>query len=190
MNRFYQFLSFTRYFFPDFAAKVNFHYRFDINSLIPDEFTVHNTFVDFYLNKLKDLFEKNIIKKSYNRFVMCVLIVATIQWIYFLFIERDREYQISLGDFFPLMDGDETYTKLSLVIGLIYAILIMDLFYPFLQSKRKEFKWVELFECLRGNLSPRCININEGDGEIMRKGNKIILIIIQIVKCCLLTIKT
>ena len=169
MDRFNQKFSQLSYFCPDFAA--SFHHHFNINSLIHDEFTVKSTFVDSYLNRLRDLFDRNITKRFNKRLLMCLLTAVTMQWIYFLFIERNREYQISLGDFTPLMGGNEIYTKFTCVAALVYGLYLEDLIYPSSQSKRKEFKWVELFECTRGNLPPKEINIKEEDGEIMRKGN-------------------
>jgi hypothetical protein len=98
--------------------------------------------------------------------------IDSIKWTFFLLMKREKEYQMSMGDITPFLGGDETYTKLSALLCSTYGALIVQLFHPLSSTplKKKEFKWIELFECLRGNLAPKKVNIKEDEGEIVRQG--------------------
>jgi hypothetical protein len=173
MDRLWQtVLSYSQYLAPNRIKIQYFHQHFNINLPIPTQFTIQNGFVNAYFNKLDDLFERNINMKMYFLCVIGILMIDIIKWTFFLFMKRDKEYQISIGDTIPLLGGDESYTKLSVLLFTIYGVLIVQLFHPLSSTplKKKEFKWIELFKCLRGNLAPKKVNIKEDEGEIVRQG--------------------
>jgi len=141
---------------------------------------VRDYFLDDYLNDIKVLKDeteyRGLNEKRIKTYLVLVLLIFNlIHCLYLLFFDVDPQERIVQGDITSLMGDKSVYTFIMILIFCFYGTVLFHLFHFNHETSFRSFKWVQILDCLAGNLAPEYLDFltDEKDKMILKKGESL-----------------
>ena len=153
------------------TSKANDYYTKNIRLYRPIEhqFAVREFFLLNYLHEIKLLKENATRREGLSTFLILFLFIFNLIHLLSLFVFKlDENKRIMHGEITSLIGGKATYSLVMEFVALNYGMFLYQLLHF---PNRNELKWIEVFDCLCGNLPPKYFEFDdEQDKTILKKG--------------------
>jgi hypothetical protein len=139
----------------------------DVTKLIETEYQIDNRILNTYLDEFKDRVHHRVRYLIKNYIIELFLMINVVKNFILLIGKFGAETHIFLADYSFYLSGVQFYVKLNELLLFILAAYLHKLLY--LSSNGKLFVWSQLFEMLRGNITPEEIGFCISDGSVLKK---------------------